>query len=175
MQREQRFCQCDNRETFSLSIPANGPVVCYKCRLPVNFQKRDEDIAKFAEENKPPVKVDARPLTIFCDIDGCILPHDGTPNNHQNKSITLLPGVKEKLDEWKMKDYRLILTTGRKECTRKETEEQLKSCGLDWDQLIMGLGGGFRVLINDRKPGNPADTAVGITIDRNKGLADVKI
>lgn len=118
-----------------------------------------------------------RPLTIFLDIDGCILPHQGHPNNHtvNPKDICLLNGVKEKFDEWVMKEYKIILVSGRKECTRKETEEQLRFFGLTWDQLILGVGGGIRVLINDRKPSTERDTAIAITIPRNQGLSGIDI
>lgn len=119
-------------------------------------------------------KKDKRPLTIFCDIDGCIFEHDGTPDNHKHLKPKVLPGVYEKWKWMIMSDARIILTTGRRECTRDDTVRQLKEAGLVYDQLIMGLGGGFRVLINDFKPGNPSPTALAFTVERNKGLEDIK-
>lgn len=118
-----------------------------------------------------------RPLTIFLDIDGCIFEHPGHPNAHITKpeETKLLDGVKEKFIEWIMKEYKIILTSGRKECTRKETEDQLRYHGLCWDQLILGVGGGIRVLINDTKPSTTKDTAVAITIIRNEGLKKINI
>jgi hypothetical protein len=118
-----------------------------------------------------------RPLTIFLDIDGCIFEHPGHPNAHITKpeETKLLDGVKEKFIEWIMKEYKIILTSGRKECTRKETEDQLRYHGLCWDQLILGVGGGIRVLINDTKPSTTKDTAVAITIVRNEGLKNISI
>lgn len=120
---------------------------------------------------------DSRPKAIFVDIDGCILPHPGHPNPHITplNEIKLLPGVKEKFNEWIMKEYKIILVTGRKKSTRKKTIQQLNHLGLVWDQLIMGIGGGIRVLINDKKPTHDGDTAISITINRNEGLSNINI
>ena len=52
----------------------------------------------------------------------------------------------------------IILTTGRKEGMRRITEQQLESAGIVYDKLIMGIGGGARVLINDLKPDRNGDT-----------------
>jgi len=123
------------------------------------------------------MKNDQRPKTIFLDIDGCIFEHPGHPNNHITppSTITLLNGVKEKFNEWIMKEYKIILVTGRKECARNETEAQLRYHGIVWDQLIMGVGGGIRVLINDKKPTHDGDTALSFTIDRNEGLTSLSV
>lgn len=120
---------------------------------------------------------DARPKTIFLDIDGCIFEHPGHPNNHITKpeKLKILEGVKEKLDEWIMKDYKIILTTGRKECTRKETEKQLSDNGITWDQLIMNIGGGIRILINDTKPNTKELTALAFCVERNIGIKNICI
>jgi hydroxymethylpyrimidine pyrophosphatase-like HAD family hydrolase len=111
--------------------------------------------------------------TIFCDIDGTLIVNNGCGIDKQlDPTLTLLPGVKDIFDDWERKDYKIILTTGRKECLRVETEKQLKSLGLFWDQLIMNISGGERVLINDKKPNNDL-TAFAINVDRNVGLKDV--
>jgi hypothetical protein len=88
----------------------------------------------------------------------------------------LLPGVQEKFNEWDGKGYNIVLTTGRKESARSHTEDQLRKAGLFWDHLIMGLGGGPRVLINDVKPYDPdTPTAVAINLERDKGLGEVEV
>ena len=53
--------------------------------------------------------------------------------------------------------------------------KQLKSYGIFYDQLIMGVGGGDRVVINDRKPNSKRDTAYSINLNRNEGVNDVEI
>lgn len=112
------------------------------------------------------------PKTIICDIDGCILKHKGNLININLEDAELLPGVKEKFDEWDKKSYKIIFLTGRKESMREVTEKQLKSFGLFWDVLVMGATRGERILINDLKPGNENNTATAINMIRNRGFVD---
>ena len=118
-----------------------------------------------------------RPKTIICDIDGTLIEHSTGPFNQFKKEPVILEGVKEKFEEWDMKGYNIILLTGRKESVRQRTEEQLKACGIFYDQLVMGVGGVQRILINDLKT-NPDDennpTAVAINLIRNEGLKNIK-
>ena len=84
----------------------------------------------------------------------------------------------EKLEEWDKKDYNIILLTGRRESMRKLTEDSLRSLGIFYDKLIMGVGGGQRVLINDLKPNkndenNP--TAIAINLERNIGISSIEV
>mgnify|MGYP000255352474 FL=1 len=44
-----------------------------------------------------------------------------------------------------------------------------------YDQLIMGFGGGDRILINDRKKDSERNTASVINLTRNKGVEDVEL
>lgn len=114
--------------------------------------------------------------TIFCDIDGTLVKHMLPADSANPKSkMILLDGTIEKLLEWDRKGYKIILTTGRKECSRKQTENQLAECGITYDLLIMGLGRGERVVINDMKPDSDSPTAKGITLRRNAGIKDLNI
>jgi hypothetical protein len=119
---------------------------------------------------------DPRPKTILLDIDGVILRQYGGLDEQMLRDPKILPGVTKRLHEWDCLGYNLILCTGRRESMRKRTEEQLAACGIYYDQLVMGLGGGVRVLINNDKSSFPGlETAVGITIPKNEGLDNVKI
>ena len=71
--------------------------------------------------------------------------------------------------------YHLVITTGRKESARESTIKQLQRAGILYDQLIMGFGGGDRILINDRKEGSDRDTASAINLTRNEGVLDIEI
>ena len=113
--------------------------------------------------------------TIISDIDGTLIKTNNNGGEQHLVKAELLPGVKEKLIEWNRKNYNIILITGRRESTRAETERQLTECGIVYDQLIMGIGPGARVLINDTKPDSEAETAIGITVKRNSGLVEVEI
>ena len=87
----------------------------------------------------------------------------------------LSDGVLDKLVEWDKKGYNLVLITGRRESMRRTTESQLASVGISYDQLIMGVGGGARVVINDLKPDSDSPTAIAINLSRNEGFKNVKI
>lgn len=113
--------------------------------------------------------------TIFCDIDGTLVKHEPPSTScRSNHSLELLPGTLEKLMEWEKNGFRVILTTGRKESMRIVTEKQLSDAGIFYDLLIMGIGGGPRYLINDKKP-NGENACFCISLDRNVGIKDVDI
>ena len=116
------------------------------------------------------------PKTIFCDLDGTLVKHSN-PAAVQNPDLELkvLPGVHKRLREWDTKGYHIVITTGRKESARNATIKQLQRAGILYDQLIMGFGGGDRILINDRKPNSDRDTACAINVDRNSGVLDIEI
>lgn len=118
--------------------------------------------------------MDTRPKTIICDIDGTLVEH-AKPDEVAKKSykMKLLPGTIEKLREWDKKGYNIILITGRKESLRKATEKQLSSVGIFYDKLIMGIGGGPRILINDLKLNSDQPTALSQNLERNKGISDL--
>ena len=115
-----------------------------------------------------------KPKTIFCDLDGTLTKHpvDSTVIQDPDYELEVLPGTKEIMNDWDKKRYHVIITTGRKESAREATVKQLQRAGILYDQLIMGFGGGDRILINDRKPNSDRDTAYVINVDRNKGLID---
>jgi hypothetical protein len=116
--------------------------------------------------------------TVFCDIDGTLVKFPESFNEFKDlpkgkHKMELLPGTLDKLWEWETSGYNIILTTGRKESMRPETERQLKEAGIFWDHLIMGLGPGPRYLINDKNAGN--DTAFAINVERNEGIQNVDL
>ena len=118
---------------------------------------------------------DHRQKTILCDIDGTLVKHtDPTLTANPDYELELLPGTLEKLIEWDRKGYRIILVTGRRESSRTATEKQLSRLGIFYDQLVMGLGGGKRIIINDRKP-NGVDACDSVSIDRNSGISSIDI
>ena len=88
--------------------------------------------------------------TFFIDIDGTLVfqPedfHESVSTEH----LKPLPGAVEKLMQWHCDGHLIILTTARPESLRELTKVQLKNLGLMYDRLIMGIGHGPRILIND--------------------------
>jgi mannose-6-phosphate isomerase len=113
------------------------------------------------------------PKTILCDIDGTLIKHCGDIiNQYKSETPELLPNTINLLKKWEKNQYKIILITGRKECTRNNTIKQLDKLGIIYDDIIFGLTSGDRILINDRKRDNIRNTAYSINVTRNKGLYD---
>lgn len=113
--------------------------------------------------------------TLFIDIDGTILYHFNDPNNQTKHKPEPLHGVLKKFADWTMKGYHIILVTGRRESEREATIKQLDEVGIVYDMLIMGVGRGDRILINDMKLNSKEPTAFAINLIRNEGLSNVEI
>jgi len=118
--------------------------------------------------------INQRPKSLILDIDGTLINHCGNICDQYTNDIIVLPGVLDKFKEWDVKGYKIILMTGRRESGRKYLEEQLLKAGIFYDQLIMGIGNGVRVLINDCKPNSNEPTAIAICVERNSGLKDIE-
>ena len=109
--------------------------------------------------------------TIFCNIDGTLWNHVGDATKQLKVADhELLPNTREAMIQWDKSGYKIILTTGRKESMRKMTEEHLHRAGISYDTLIMGLGRGDRILINDRKERGQINTCYAVNVVRNKGM-----
>jgi hypothetical protein len=65
--------------------------------------------------------------------------------------------------------------TGRRESCRRITEEQLSDNGIIYDYLLMGIGPGERILINDLKKDSDKPTALAFNLKRDRGIDDIKI
>ena len=112
--------------------------------------------------------------TLFIDIDGTLFKHNGSFSDIALKEATLLPDVRERMDEWCSKEYKIILTTARRESLRARTESELARLGIPYDVLVMGISKGHRVVINDRRP-NGDKTAFAINIGRDHGLEGIDL
>lgn len=118
------------------------------------------------------------PKTLLIDIDGTLIEQHENYIDRIAEGIPskLLPGTLDKLKEWESKSYKIILITARKESSRGITEAELARLGVFYDHLIMGVGVGPRIVINDLKPGHPDDQmAMGINLKRNTGIADITV
>ena len=122
------------------------------------------------------IETDVHPKTIFCDIDGTLVKHAiPTKTANPDLKLELLPDVLEKLLEWDKLGYNIILVSGRRSSSRLATEKQLAKLGIIYDKLILGIGGGKRYLVNDRKDYTDEDYAIAINLDRNLGIGGIKI
>ena len=115
----------------------------------------------------------ACPPTVFSDIDGTIWKHEWDVRHSMNGTQRLLAGVFDKFLDWHRQGFKIILTTGRPEFLREDTERQLKELGIFYNQLVMDCGPGPRVLINDTP--NETVKAYAINLERDSGLEGVDI
>ena len=114
-------------------------------------------------------------FTIFCDLDGTLWEQgDPTEIAKPGYQPKIIHGTVDKIREWDSKGYKIVLTTGRKESLRDVTIKQLSYAGIVYDQLVMGIGGGDRIVVNDDKP-DGRHTAFAINLERNKGIKDINI
>ena len=111
-----------------------------------------------------------KPKTIFCDIDGTLVHHTGDILRNVREPSGVLSNVVETIRDWDRRNYTIILTTGRKESTRAQTEKQLADAGIVYHTLLMNLPNGDRVLINDKKEGGKRNTAYAVNVVRNSGF-----
>lgn len=111
--------------------------------------------------------------TIFSDIDGTIIEQlrfeDLDPN-----VAPILPGVKEKFDEWYEIGHYIVLTTARPEELREATIKQMETAGIRYHQLVMGIGREERYLINNSAKLTPEiSRAIGVPVKRDGGFSDI--
>ena len=121
----------------------------------------------------PVTKKSIKAKTIFCDIDGTILKHQGDTRAIMINQPESLPGAVSKINEWEVNGHKIILITGRRESLRAETEKQLQAFGIPYDILLMGVTSGHRVLINDKNTMGD-DSAFAVNLQRNIGFGDIK-
>ena len=111
--------------------------------------------------------------TIFCDLDGTLIIHEDNPTN---LGIKILNGAYKTLKSWKDKNYYIVLTTARNSVNRKYLEGELAKKNIIYDELIMDLSSGTRILINDRKPSNIlVPSAIAYEVERNDGINNLDI
>jgi len=112
--------------------------------------------------------------TYFIDLDGTIFTHAHRYSNLKN-SAKLLPGVKETLDELDSRGDTIILVSARKEGARKFTEQILDEHLIPYDQLILGVSQGCRIVVNDILTPNclPRARAVNVQVDKGWRTEDL--
>ena len=119
------------------------------------------------------------PPTVFSDIDGTIWKHEYDIRHSMNGTQRLLPGVFDRFLEWHRQGFKIILTTGRPDSLREETERQLRELGIFYNQLVMDCGPGPRILINDME--STAEDikfkakAQAVNLIRDHGMEDLEI
>lgn len=108
--------------------------------------------------------------TYFVDIDGTLIKY----RKFDELAIIQpepIQSVIDKINSEYESGSHIVITTARPEELKLRTIHELNTLGINFHQIVMGVGRGTRYIINDRDPENPeVDRAVGINLERNKGL-----
>lgn len=115
--------------------------------------------------------------TIFIDIDGTILEHRNNEDEIRNlPEQKPTPNAIEKFNDWASLGYYVVVISARPDTASMwiYTKDQLDKWGFKYNRLMLGITSGVRIMINDEKP-TVKETAIGITIERNKGLGGLSI
>ena len=111
--------------------------------------------------------------TIFSDIDGTLIRQVPFEELNEN-NVELLPGVAEKLAEWYEEGHYIVLTTARPEKYRGLTIRQMTNAGINFHQLVMGIGREERILINNNSKNTPdVNRAFAVPVHRDGGFESV--
>ena len=113
--------------------------------------------------------------TLFVDIDGTLVVY----REFKNLANSKLEPVQDVVD-FVNKSYdegaHVVITTARPPEYEVFTKEELEKIGVRYHQMIMGIGRGTRVVLNDKDPEMPdLPRAWGINFTRDKGLQDIEI
>jgi hypothetical protein len=114
---------------------------------------------------------------VFVDLDATVWEQPETWDEETVRTAgppALLPGVKEKLQQWHLEGRAIFYTTARRDVLQELTEEHIRYHGLPFDRIIMNINGGPRVLINNQSAdGAPRTYAYDLV--RNSGLGSVEL
>jgi uncharacterized HAD superfamily protein len=110
--------------------------------------------------------------TIFSDIDGTLIEQARFEDLDPNVA-NVLPGVKEKMDEWYEAGHHIVLTTARPWNLELVTKQQMETAGIRYHQLLMGIGREERILINNNSKGEPENArAMAVAVGRDAGFTN---
>jgi hypothetical protein len=113
-----------------------------------NLVKDEITVLSSTTDSSMPDLCEEPPKTIFCNLDGTLLFNWGDMTTNCKNPPLLLEGALDSIHKWENAHYTIVITTNRKECLRRRTEEQLCLVGIVYDVLIMGLPLGSKIVIN---------------------------
>jgi len=113
--------------------------------------------------------------TFFVDIDGTIVKY----RKFSELSTAVLTPIQDVID-FINKSYdegcHIVITTARPQSFELFTKQELEKLGVKYHQMLMGIGRGTRVVLNDKDPDAPdLPRAWGINFTRDQGLKDIEI
>ena len=113
--------------------------------------------------------------TLFVDIDGTIVKYRKFSELSES-TLTPIQDVIDFVNGHYDAGSVIVITTARPESYRLFTIEELEKVGIKYNQIIMDMGRGTRVILNDTDPKNPElPRAIGINLQRDGGLENIEI
>jgi hydroxymethylpyrimidine pyrophosphatase-like HAD family hydrolase len=108
--------------------------------------------------------------TYFVDIDGTLIKYRKFDEIRTTQPEPIQSVIDKVNSEYENGSH-IVITTARPEDLKLFTINELNELGINFHQIVMGVGRGTRYVINDKDPKHPdVDRAVGINLERNKGL-----
>jgi len=108
--------------------------------------------------------------TFFVDIDGTLVMYRKF-SELDTATLTPIQDVIDLVNEYYDNGSHIVITSARPQEYEVFTKQELEKLGVRYHQLLLGIGRGTRVVLNDKDPENPdLPRAVGINFNRDKGL-----
>ena len=113
--------------------------------------------------------------TFFVDIDGTIVQYRKF-NELETAVLTPIQDVIDTINKYYDEGACIVITSARPIQFELFTKQELEKIGVKYHQLVMGIGRGTRVVLNDKDPENPEiPRALGINLNRDKGWEQLDI
>ena len=107
--------------------------------------------------------------TFFVDIDGTLVKYRKFAEL-ENSGLEPIQDVIDTINNYYEQGTHIVITSARPDSYELFTKQELETIGIKYHQLILGLGRGTRVVINDNDPENPEiSRSMGVNLNRNMG------
>jgi uncharacterized HAD superfamily protein len=113
--------------------------------------------------------------TFFVDIDGTIVVYRKF-SELSTAQLTPVQDVIDTLNKYYDEGAVIVITSARPIEYELFTKQELEKIGIKYHHLLMGIGRGTRVVLNDKDPESPSTPrALGINLNRDAGWEDLQI
>jgi hydroxymethylpyrimidine pyrophosphatase-like HAD family hydrolase len=113
--------------------------------------------------------------TFFVDIDGTLVKYRKFAEL-ENSVLEPIQDVIDTINNYYEQDAHIVITSARPDSYELFTKQELETIGVKYHQLILGLGRGTRVVINDNDPQNPEiSRSLGVNLNRDMGWEELDI
>ena len=113
--------------------------------------------------------------TFFVDIDGTLVKYRKFAEL-ENSVLEPIQDVIDTINNYYEQGAHIVITSARPDSYELFTKQELETIGVKYHQLILGLGRGTRVVINDNDPQNPEiSRSLGVNLNRDMGWEELDL